>query len=201
MVKSKLVKDYDWKTIQTYYDLGHSWRDLIKEFNLTSKSLSKAVKNGWFITRTAGQSMKITLKMKPRKHSEQRKQLMADYARKRELGGSRNSNRFLYTTVDGHIVRLDSSYEVIVAEELDKNQIVWSRPGKFPWIDDEGIIHKYTPDFYLPQYDVYLDPKHKGLIPLHKDKILKVSEQNNIKVYILEENQLTWESIFSIINT
>lgn len=28
----------------------------------------------------------------------------------------------------------------------------------------KGIKHTYTPDFYLPEYNVYLDPKNDYLI-------------------------------------
>jgi hypothetical protein len=61
-----------------------------------------------------------------------------------------------------------------------------------------GIIHYYTPDFYLPEYDIYLDPKNDFLIEninpvlgyTDIDKIHQVELENNIKVLILNKDQL-----------
>ena len=52
---------------------------------------------------------------------------------------------------------LESWNELIVANELDRNGIKWLRPGKF--ILSSGKF--YEPDFYLSDYNVYLDPKSK----------------------------------------
>lgn len=63
----------------------------------------------------------------------------------------------------------------------------------------DGKQHRYTPDFYLPEYDIYLDPKNDYLINNINpslgyndvEKIKKVSTQNNIKILILDVNSLT----------
>lgn len=91
----------------------------------------------------------------------------------------------------------------VVAKELDENQIKWERPSYFIWKDDTGNEHRYYPDFYLPEYNVYLDPKNDYLIENKSarfgitdvEKIKKVSEQNNIKILILDKNNLNWENI------
>ncbi len=101
----------------------------------------------------------------------------------------------MYVTISGSSIRLDSSYEVAVASDLDANGVQWTRPKPLSWVDTNGISHRYYPDFYLPEYNVYLDPKHKGIIPLHEEKIRKVVEQNNVKLYVLTVDQLTWAAI------
>lgn len=57
----------------------------------------------------------------------------------------------------------DSSYEYELAVNLTQNNIHYTKCKSFPYIYN-GIIHHYTPDFYLPDYDLYLDPKNDFLI-------------------------------------
>ena len=63
---------------------------------------------------------------------------------------------------------LESTYEYTVAVSLDENNIKWMKTSrkdfKFPYSDPEGVTNYYTPDFYLPDYNVYLDPKNDYLI-------------------------------------
>lgn len=74
---------------------------------------------------------------------------------------------------------------------------------QFIWEDTKGIKHRYYPDFYLPEYDVYLDPKNDYLINnktkkfgiTDVEKIAIVQQQNGIRIIILDKNNLTWESI------
>lgn len=104
-----------------------------------------------------------------------------------------------------------SSYEVIVAKELDKNNIQWEKPKRFKYYENNDInksYHYYTPDFYLPKYDIYLDPKNDFLINninpslgyKDLDKIKWVEQYNNIKVIVLNKNQLLWNIIKQIID-
>lgn len=129
-------------------------------------------------------------------HTEKTKQILREAAIRNELGGKIISKPFPYNK-DGKIINLQSSYEYRVAEELDKNSINWTRPSYFIWTDAIGTDHRYYPDFYLNDYDIYLDPKNDYLIKKDKDKICRVQKQNNITVLILRENELTFEHIIS----
>ena len=99
------------------------------------------------------------------------------------------------------MIRLDSSWELKIAQNLDKNNINWLRPNSknghtFQWIDKNGKQHTYYPDFYLIDYDVYLDPKNDYFRKNGgNDKIKRVREQNNVKVLILDEKELDWKLI------
>lgn len=131
-------------------------------------------------------------------HSEEFKKKMREIAFKRELGGWHTSK-----TVEYKGVKLDSKYEYEVAKNLDENHIEWKRPSYLIWEDDDGIKHRYYPDFYLPEFNVYLDPKNDYLINSKSkrfgitdfDKISKVQQQNGVKIIILDKNHLTWNSI------
>lgn len=80
--------------------------------------------------------------------------------------------------VDG--VSLESSFEILVAKSLDENNIRWSRPKRFQYVDLNDKKHTYTPDFYLPDYDVYLDPKNDYLIT-HVNPSLGYMDVDKIK--------------------
>lgn len=105
-------------------------------------------------------------------------------------------------------VKLGSSYELIVAKELDINNIKWIKPKYIPYIDNKGTQRKYYPDFYLVEYDIYLDPKNDFLInnknPYHGfsdiEKINWVKTQNNVKIIILDKYNLQWNNILYLLN-
>lgn len=131
-------------------------------------------------------------------HSEEFKKKMREIAFKRELGGWHTSKSIEYKGV-----KLDSKYEYEVAKNLDESHIKWKRPSYMIWKDENGIKHRYYPDFYLPEFNVYLDPKNDYLINNKSkrfgisdfDKISKVQQQNGVKIIILDKNHLTWNSI------
>lgn len=126
--------------------------------------------------------------------SETERQNRSIRAKKTGLGGYRphpNKGQYYKDTW------FDSNWEVKVAKSLDKHNIVWERP-KFGFIWTE-MGNKYYPDFYLPDYDVYLDPKNEFLQKKDKIKIDQAQRLNNIKVIVLSENQLEWDVIAPIV--
>ena len=131
-------------------------------------------------------------------HTDEHKQKMREIAIKRHLGGWHTSKTIKYNGIN-----LDSEYEYKVATELDKNNIKWERPYYLLWEDCSGKQHRYYPDFYLPEYNIYLDPKNDYLINNKSkrfgitdvEKIEKVQEQNNVKILILDKDNLTWQCI------
>lgn len=94
-----------------------------------------------------------------------------------------------YIKKDGSIVRLDSSWEEELAKRLDKLNINWIRPEPIKWIDDNGVYHNYFPDFYLIDYDMYLDPKSPYAIKAQENKLkcLSVQMKNLVIIKTLED--------------
>jgi hypothetical protein len=87
-----------------------------------------------------------------------------------------------YTKKDGAIVMLDSSWEEVLASRLDELNISWIRPNPIKWVDENGLQRNYFPDFYLVDYDLYLDPKN----PIaYKNQLKKITillkTYNNIR--------------------
>jgi hypothetical protein len=118
-------------------------------------------------------------------------------AKKRLRRGRWATHAQWYDSPFAGLVFLESSWEVKVAIDLDRNGIRWTRPSYLKYINSEGIVRSYYPDFYLTDYDVYLDPKNKYQQKIDKEKLSRVKEQNNLKLYVLSETELSWKAIQS----
>jgi hypothetical protein len=126
----------------------------------------------------------------------------SETAIKNNFGGNRNKYAYgWYESKYAGKVFLESSYEYKVALELDENNISWIRPKYIKWFDlNINKDRKYYPDFYLVDYNIYLDPKNDYLITQDEEKIKQVIIQNNIIIIILDKNNLTWNNIKKIIS-
>jgi len=129
-------------------------------------------------------------------HSSAFKLKQSINAKKHNLGGNISKKHIYYNGVF-----LQSDYEVKIAKSLDDNKIKWIRPIPFLWRDKVGKEHRYYPDFYLPDYLLYLDPKNDYLIKKDRDKIESVINQNKIKLLVLNKNQLNWETLKLLIDS
>jgi len=103
------------------------------------------------------------------------------------------SKKFKVSDSFGKETTLQSTYELKCSGILNELGIKWIRPKALKY-DNKN----YFADFYLPDFDLYLDPKNNYKATLDKDKIEKVIQQNKVKVLILLEDQLTQEYIASI---
>lgn len=78
-------------------------------------------------------------------------------------------------------VILESSWELEIAKLLDKRKIEWIRPKPIPWTDKKNKTRLYYPDFYLPEYNLYLDPKNPYCMELDKTKMEEISKKVSIE--------------------
>jgi len=95
-------------------------------------------------------------------------------------GGETNYKKFLFNDI-----WFDSSWEVEIAKLLDIENIKWIHKRKevlLFWYDENNKKRRYYPDFYLPDYNVYLDPKNPYKISLDQYKLDAVIENNNIEL-------------------
>jgi hypothetical protein len=86
-----------------------------------------------------------------------------------------SGNKHVYNGIE-----LDSKWEVDIAILLDELNIKWTRPEPIEWIDSVNKKRRYFPDFYLLDYDIYLDPKNPILMEQQKEKLNIVSKQINL---------------------
>lgn len=119
------------------------------------------------------------------------RQLISVHTRNnKNCGGARRSKRFDFQNIAGEIFVLDSSYELRFAKCLNERNIYWIRPDHLTYVDMNGKTRRYHPDFYVPELDVYFDPKNDYLRSMDDAKIKLVSEQNNITVIILSNDDI-----------
>ena len=122
------------------------------------------------------------------KHSEETKKRMSIVAS--SLTFQRKCKKTTpYTMIDGNVVNLDSSWEVEIAQYLDKNKIKWVRPVPIPYTIDNQL-HHYYPDFYLPDYDVYLDPKNSYVVKQNAEKLAAVFSEHKIVLFYGERKNI-----------
>ena len=115
-----------------------------------------------------------------RPHTEETKKLLS------ELAKNSKHRRLMRNTTEYCGVLMDSSWEVKLAMWLDERSISWTRPGPFVYDDNRC----YFPDFYLPEFNVYVDTKNDYLIQVDSEKVVKAALQNNVEIIILSRENL-----------
>ena len=110
--------------------------------------------------------------------------IIKDMSRRRKKLWSKSS---VYTTIDGLEVKMDSTWEVAMAEKLDELNIRWVRNDdmKLEYTTVRGRKRKYIPDFYLPDYDLYIEVKGYWT-DASRHNMKDIEERNPRKILILE---------------
>jgi hypothetical protein len=89
----------------------------------------------------------------------------------------RNGSR---KTINYKNVILESSWELKVAIYLDDNNIEWVRPKPLKWKNNKEEDKLYYPDFYIPKYDLFLDPKNPYCMEIDREKMEWISKRHKI---------------------
>jgi hypothetical protein len=99
------------------------------------------------------------------------------------IGGGRGHGGY----VDG--MWMDSTWEIELAKKLNDLSIAWERDtGKhrLTYVDTEGSVRNYFPDFYLPDFNTYIEVKGYWTSET-KQKMNSVIERNEqVRIIILE---------------
>ena len=97
------------------------------------------------------------------------------------------SKQSVHTKHDGNEVIMDSSWEAKLAVLLDRLEIKWDRGDHLvlEYRTPRGRKRKYIPDFYLPDYDIYVEVKGYWT-DAAKLKVADVEQRHGIKLLILE---------------
>tara|TARA_R110001583_G_scaffold14285_3_gene60101 strand:- start:4114 stop:4497 length:384 start_codon:yes stop_codon:yes gene_type:complete len=92
-----------------------------------------------------------------------------------------------YITVEGTTVSMDSTWEVACAKRLDELEVRWIRnPSiKLKYNTRGRRARNYIPDFYLPDYDVYIEVKGYWT-EAARHKMKSVQALNPVRIIILE---------------
>lgn len=87
-----------------------------------------------------------------------------------------------FTDKQDRVFIFDSSWEDALAIRLDELNINWERPEPIKWIDKQGTQHNYFADFYLPDHNLYIDPKNQYVKEQQKEKLDILSNQINLLI-------------------
>lgn len=117
--------------------------------------------------------------MKGRKHTTETKQKISEQALKSNHQRKCKSSHS-YTDKHGRKFIFDSSWEDELANRLDTLNLKWDRPGPIKYQDKKGKNRKYYPDFYLADYNLYIDPKNSYAENQQAEKLEIVSGMINL---------------------
>ena len=145
---------YDWKLIQKFYDQGNSWRDVQRRFGMTHRTIQKAIRSGRFKTRSHLDAMQLYIE----RHGvsggsmslEARKRLSKRQSEHNSGGKSK------WYEVAGK--KVQGTWERDLALLFERQGVQWERCKSWSYYID-GKKKSYTPDFYLPEYGIYLEVK------------------------------------------
>jgi hypothetical protein len=91
-------------------------------------------------------------------------------------GGYSSIGWYKYKRLDGEICSLRGTWEVRVAEWLDRNSVTWTKDVLLKYKKDD-IKRTYVPDFYIPSANVVLEVK--GFFSdKDKEKMILVKDQH-----------------------
>jgi hypothetical protein len=166
LYKSKL-ENLNWEEIQAFYDDNHSFRDVQKKYNLPNNRLTKYIKEGFLKTRSSHETMKLRgTRQVPTMTSEMREKISKGM-RKAVLEGRQKTPRpygtygttIHHTSWLGNDEVLHGGWELKVAKYMDEHKIYWCKSKEhFTYIFEERE-HEYFPDFYLKDYDLFIEVK------------------------------------------
>jgi hypothetical protein len=121
-----------------------------------------------------GRRIESPLKGRPglsRPHTEESKAKLREKALASKHRRLLKSTR-VYKTKNGEELLLDSSWEEILAKRLDELDIKWIRPDTpIVWTDSRNRHRNYFPDFFLPEFQIYLDPKNSAALKAQSEKV------------------------------
>jgi hypothetical protein len=111
--------------------------------------------------------------------------VIASVAIRKYQNGSRKPILY-FNPFENKEIWLDSSWEKEIADLLIEKNIKWIRPNFIRWIDSQDKKHLYYPDFFLPDHNIYLDPKNPYCMQQDIEKMSIVSKTIDLKFGSLE---------------
>ena len=161
------VDQFNWNEIQDFYNQNNTYADICNKWNINTTLVANAIKKGLLKTRSRAETARIRGKYVNRKLSDSTKQKLSQSMRRAVLEGRQKTPRpygkkcTLYKASNwkGEIETLQGSWERDVANFLNLKNIKWERPkNSFTYIF-ENKQKEYFPDFFLPDYNIYIEVK------------------------------------------
>lgn len=165
--KKKNIDVYDWTEIQKYYDDNHSYREVQKNFNFSSAFLARAIKEGLLNTRSRTETARIRGKYNdlvlPKSQKENISKGLCKAIVEGRIKYNSKANRIfkIYHHISwlGNKEILHAGWELKVANYMDEQKIHWCKSKEHFTYIFENQEHEYFPDFYLKDYDLFIEVK------------------------------------------
>jgi hypothetical protein len=166
-------KDYEDSLILARKSLNDNFEILIAR--------NEKIKNAWKEGRY--QNADLGSGFRGKTHTEESKEKISKKALESK------HRRLRKNSINYRGILLDSNWELELAKRLDSIGIEWTRPEPLKWTDKNGISRNYFPDFYLPEYNLFLDPKNPEAMRRQSSKISILNEiySNIIWIKTLDE--------------
>lgn len=90
---------------------------------------------------------------------------------------------YTFQKSDGSVIKVQGTWEWSFAKWLDENDMNFkAHVGYIEYIDDEGHLRSYYPDFWVDEWNCYVDTKSEYFESLQKRKLEIVMLTNDIKI-------------------
>ena len=186
-------KHYNWNEIQTDYDKGMTYRDLGEKYGVTFNSIANAKKRGELVTRTLSEAGKLHFKHNPaRGPGEEARKRTSERMLTNNPGG-----RSKWFDVDGK--KCQGTWERDFALYCNEHNIEWHRCKPWKYVMDDKT-RNYTPDFYIPSKDLYIEIKGNWwgddrrkmdcVITQYPDRSILILEKEKYKQLL--QGELVW---------
>lgn len=131
-----------------------------------------------------------------RRHSDEFKDRLSQTVMKKVEQGTWHLSFSKSRTHDYKGVKFHGSWEVKFAMHLDDKKIEWRRPTEKFQYTFEGKVRNYTPDFWIPELDSYVEikgyqtPKDEAKWSQFPLKLIVLKGEDLVQMGILEYNQV-----------
>lgn len=158
------------------------------------KKLSEKMKGDNNPSRQPGASERISKQMQDFYSDENNRKKLSDRMCKLHLegrGGSGYTKYYRYQIENTEYI-VQGTYELSFIKWLDMNNMKFRcHADKIPYIDKEGKQHVYLPDFFVEDWNSYVDVKSGYWYNIQKEKFDDIFRSNpNLSLKILLENDL-----------
>jgi hypothetical protein len=165
--KPKDYQNLNWEEIQKFYDDNHTFKDVQLKYKFSTAALSKCVKSGLFKTRSPEETMRLRGTNKIPVMNQELKDKISKGMRKAVIEGRQKTLRpygtygttIRHTSWLGNEEVLHGGWELKVAKYMDEQKINWCKSKEHFTYIFEQREHEYFPDFYLQDYDLFIEVK------------------------------------------
>jgi Mor family transcriptional regulator len=193
--KNLIPLDKQYKLIREDYNKGMSIRDIRVKYSCSYLKVKNAIGDD---VRSNSESVKLAHKLKPESflHTEETKKKIS-----KKLTINNKGGRCKWYEVSGQ--KVQGKWEKELAELFTYYNIKWNKiktnSHTFEYKSCCGKIKNYTPDFYLEDFDMYIEVKGYWW-GNDKNKMQEVLKNNNINIKILEDRRLFIYFIYDLLN-